>query len=153
MTVTAPGINAKMNEIQASFGLLQLKHVDEAIAKRRTIADSYRKELQSVKGIRTFSSMARVELNASYFPILVQPDYSLSRDGLYAKLKEHGIYSRRYFYPLISTMPMYRNLASSNPANLPVANRIASEVLCLPIYPDLSGEDIEKIVSIISGVH
>jgi len=153
VTVTAPGINAKMNEIQASFGLLQLKHVDEAIAKRRTIADSYRKELQSVKGIRTFSSMARVELNASYFPILVQPDYSLSRDGLYAKLKEHGIYSRRYFYPLISTMPMYRNLASSNPANLPVANRIASEVLCLPIYPDLSGEDIEKIVSIISGVH
>jgi dTDP-4-amino-4,6-dideoxygalactose transaminase len=114
------------------------------------VAESYLRGLRDVPGINCFATPPDVTPNCSYFPILVGPNYPLSRDGLYEKLRERGIYSRRYFYPLISTMPMYRHLPSAAPANLPVATRISQQVLCLPIYPELRGEDVAKIVGTIA---
>jgi len=149
VTVMAPGINGKMSEVNAAFGLLQLKHVDAAIARRGEIDALYRQGLSAVKGITCLTVSTDTDRSFSYFPILVGRDYHLSRDGLYSKLKEHNIYARRYFFPLISDMSMYRGLPSANQSNLPVAESIAQKVLCLPIYPDL-GEDAQShIIKII----
>jgi len=149
-TVIAPGINAKMNELQAACGLVQLKHIDGYISKRKEIADLYRKELSGVKGIRVLYDIEGVDHSYTYFPVLVDENlYGESRDDLYEKLKKNNIYGRRYFYPLISQFPTYRGLPSSKPENLPIASNIADHVICLPIYPDLKGEDINKISSII----
>ena len=150
-TVVASGINGKMSEINAAFGLLQLKHIDVALARRKEIDTAYRVQLAGVKGIHCLNDSGENVSNYAYFPILVQPDYSLSRDELYQKLKDHGIYARRYFYPLISDFPMYRNMTSAQPSNLPVAANAASQVLCLPIYPDLKFEDQKRITRLISN--
>lgn len=151
VTVMAPGINGKMSEINAAFGLLQLKHVDTAIARRGEIDALYRRGLSEVKGITCLSVPMDTDRTFSYFPVLVGNDYPLSRDGLYSKLKEHNIYARRYFYPLISDMPMYRGLTSASQTNLPVAELISQQVLCLPIYPDLSEGDQSHVIDIICG--
>jgi len=135
-----------MNEFQSALGLLQLKHLHSAVDARRKIAQIYLRDLHGVPGITCFTTAPDVTGNYSYFPILVGPDYPLSRDGLYEKLRENGIYSRRYFYPLISSMPMYRGLPSAVSANLPVATRIAQQVLCLPIYPDLRQDELQRII-------
>lgn len=149
VTVVAPGINGKMSEINAAFGLLQLKHIDAALARRKEIDASYREQLKGVKGIHCLNGAAQSGSNHSYFPILVQPDYPLRRDALYQKLKDNGIYARRYFYPLISDFPMYRSLPSAERNNLPVATVASAEVLCLPIYPNLEDIDIFKITEVI----
>jgi dTDP-4-amino-4,6-dideoxygalactose transaminase len=145
-TVVAAGINAKMNEFQSALGILQLKYVDNAIKKRKIIAEYYRKNLKTVKGIKFLNNIKRVSHNYSYFPILIENDYPIRRDELYEKLKNENIFTRRYFYPLISEFPPYRNLESAGKENLPAANKIAKDVLCLPIYPDLKIEDIEIIL-------
>jgi len=149
VTVVAPGINAKMNEIQAAFGLLQLKHIDKALTQRQAIDALYRKELANIKGISYQALPVDTQYNYAYFPILVENEYPLTRDGLYDKLREHGIFPRRYFYPLISEFPMYRGLLSAAHTNLPVAQKIAESVLCLPIYPALENVDITRIISLI----
>ena len=136
------GINAKMNELQAAFGILQLKTIDKEISKRKIVAEQYRKGLTNVKGIEYLYDMVSVKHNYSYFPIYVGNDYSLTRDELYEKLKNYGINGRRYFYPLISDFPMYKKFDSSIPNNLPNANKIANKVICLPMYPELKVEDI-----------
>jgi len=151
VTVVAPGINGKMNEVQAAFGLLQLKHIDKAIARRREIDAQYRSGLLSIPGISCPALPVDTTYNYSYFPILIERDYPLSRDELYEKFHQYNVYARRYFYPLISEFPMYRGLTSASESNLPVANNIAHKVLCLPIYPDLSNEHVAHIVDIISG--
>lgn len=150
VTVVAPGINGKMNELQAAFGLLQLKHIDEALGRRREIEARYREALADVPGIAVLPQPVDAVTNASYFPVLVGPAYSLSRDALYQHLKERNIFSRRYFYPLLSDMPMYRALPSAAPANLPVARRIADQVLCLPIHQELSDEELARIIMIVA---
>lgn len=150
VTVVAPGINGKMNEVQAAFGLLQLRHIDKAMSRRREIDFQYRKQLSSIPGIMCPPIPAHTTSNYSYFPIIVEKEYPLLRDDLNNKLRQNGIYSRRYFYPLISEFPMYRVLPSSASSNLPVAHNVSSTVLCLPIYPDLSSESIARIVSIIA---
>ncbi len=150
VTVVAPGINGKMSEINAAFGLLQLKHIDAALARRKEIAGIYCQALADVKGIRVLSGTGEVASNYSYFPILVEDDYPLSRDALYQKLREHDIFARRYFYPLISDFPMYRGLLSAQPDNLPVATAAARKVLCLPIYPALKPDQIASIVQSIA---
>jgi len=150
VTVVAPGINAKMNEIQAAFGLLQLKNIQIEIQKRNEIAKSYRKKLANIKGIKIFDDFKGVKHNYSYFPILIQKDFQKSRDQVYDLLKKNNIYSRRYFYPLISQFPMYRELASASANNLPVAEKITKEILCLPIYGNLSEMHVEKIVQLIT---
>lgn len=150
ITVVAPGINGKMNEVQAAFGVLQLQHIGEAIEARRRIHDRYCSDLSDVPGITIPEPASNYNQNYSYFPVLVNDDYPLSRDGLHQKLISNGIFSRRYFYPLISNFPLYRGLASSTPGNLPVATDIASRVLCLPIHPGVSDSDAQFIVELLA---
>jgi len=148
-TIMAPGINSKMNEMQAALGLVQLKHYDENIRKRKHLADAYRIELANIKGISCLPEPKNTDSNYAYFPIFInEKEYGMSRDHLYEKLKQNHINGRRYFYPLISEFSMYKGLDSANPSNLPVAEKIASQVICLPIYPDL---DID-IIPIIAGI-
>lgn len=150
VTVVEPGINAKMNELQAAYGLLQLKSIDDCISKRKAITQRYRERLGKLPGIKTLKDMKGVKHNYAYFPILVdQTTYGISRDELYEKLKEHNIYGRRYFYPLISTFPPYKTLRSAARNNLPIAHDIASKVLCLPIYPDLELTTVNHITNTI----
>ncbi len=151
VTVMAPGINGKMNEMQAALGLLQLKYANKAINRRRQIDLQYRKYLTGVQGINLLKEPEETERNYSYFPIYVNQDYPLTRDELYDRLKKKGIYGRRYFYPLISRMPMYRGLPSAAADNLPQAGRTAQQVLCLPIYPDLNDDQVSSIASVIAG--
>ncbi|MBW7900587.1 MAG: DegT/DnrJ/EryC1/StrS family aminotransferase [Rhodocyclaceae bacterium] len=148
-TVVAPGINGKMSEFNAALGLLQLKHVDRAIARRRKIDAAYRAHLRNVAGIHCLHDTGEDVANYAYFPILVGPGYPIGRDALYQRMKDCGIHPRRYFYPLISEFPMYRGLPSAQRDNLPVATEVAGQVLCLPIYPDLTDTEIERIVAII----
>ena len=151
VTVVAPGINGKMCEFNAALGLLQLKHIDQALARRQEIDSTYRQQLAGAKGIHCLNQAGEKVANYAYFPILVQPDYPLSRDALYDKLKQQGIHARRYFYPLISDFPMYRSLPSAQRNNLPVAADAAAKVLCLPIYPNLSPDDLLRIIDQIKG--
>ncbi len=149
--VVAPGINGKMSEFNAALGLLQLQHIDQALARRQRIDAAYRKRLQGVQGIRCLREASEKVANYAYFPIFVQADYPSSRDTLYQKLKDRGIHPRRYFYPLISDFPMYRGLPSAQREYLPVAAAAAEQVLCLPIYPDLDLAVIDEIASIIAA--
>ena len=151
VTVVAPGINGKMSEFNAALGLLQLKYIDQAIVRRRTIDAAYRERLKNVKGIHCLNDAGEKVANYSYFPVLVQADYPLSRDALNQKLKDNGIHPRRYFYPLISEFPMYCGLPSAHRENLPVATAASSEVLCLPIYPDLEISVVEEITNFIAA--
>lgn len=148
-TVVAPGINGKMNEVQAAMGLLQLKHIDQVIERRRDIDKKYRKKLESIHGINCPSLPVNTIYNYSHFPILVEKDYPLSRDELYERFCEHDIFVRRYFYPLISEFPMYRGLASASQDNLPVALDVSRKILCLPIYPNLSDEQLSLVIDVI----
>ena len=151
-TVVAPGINGKMDEVRAAFGLLQLKYVDDAIAKRKAIAQQYRDQLRDVKGITFLEDFPEVRHNYSYFPIFVdEKEYGMSRDELYDKLKVHNIYGRRYFYPLISEFSTYRGLPSAAKENLTNAHQIANEVICLPIYPDLDLNNVKVISAVIKN--
>lgn len=149
-TVIAPGINAKMNELQSAYGLLQLKYVDSFIAKRREIATVYREQLKDIYGISMLEDIRGVNHAYSYFPILVDKEkYGLTRDELYEELKKHNIFGRRYFYPLISQFPTYRGLPSSRRENLIIAEKVAEQVICLPIYPQLDNNDLIRIIEII----
>ncbi len=149
VTVVAHGINGKMSEINAAFGLLQLQHIDRAMKRRREIDHLYREQLNDVKGIQLIEEVGQATANYSYFPVMVQADYPLSRDELYQKLKDNGIFARRYFYPLISEFPMYRGMTSAQRSNLAVASEVAKKVICLPIYPDLEEISISRTVEII----
>jgi dTDP-4-amino-4,6-dideoxygalactose transaminase len=146
VTVMAPGINGKMNEVQAAFGLLQLKHADDAIKRRMNIDAIYREALAGVKGLRIFEYTPGATCNGSYFPIFVDREFPISRDALYFALRDKRVFGRRYFYPLISSFPMYRGLASALSENLPVAETIAQQVLCLPIYPDLTSSEQQRVI-------
>ena len=149
VTVVAPGINGKMNEIQAAMGLLQLKYYNQVLQRRQEISDSYYRALKGVTGIRLLEPVSNAETNYSYFPIFVGNNFGCRRDELYQKLKEHNIFTRRYFYPLITKFSTYRGLESAQIENLPVAEKVSNEVLCLPIYPDLQDEDQKKIIHLI----
>jgi dTDP-4-amino-4,6-dideoxygalactose transaminase len=151
LTVVAPGINGKMNEVQAAMGLLQLRTIDEVIAARARIDHLYRERLDGVAGIRCLGNAGEARWNHAYFPVFVEPGFPLSRDALYLRLRDHGIWARRYFYPLISEFPMYRGLPSAQPALLPVATRAARQILCLPIYPALTFDEVGRVVDVIAG--
>jgi dTDP-4-amino-4,6-dideoxygalactose transaminase len=151
VTVVAPGINGKMSEFNAALGLLQLKGIETALGARAAIDRQYRAALAGVAGIRCVQLGATETSNYAYFPILVQPDYPRSRDALFQRFRDHGIYVRRYFFPLISDFPMYRGLPSAAPENLPVATQTAQQVLCLPIYPGLTAAEVDRILSFLVG--
>ena len=149
-TVVAPGINSKMDEIRAAYGLLNLRQVDAAIEARHNVAVKYREALSGIDGITFFDDIQGVRHNYSYFPIFVDAEkYGMSRDELYFKMREYNIYGRRYFYPLISTFSTYRGLESSSESNLSIATRIANQVICLPMHHALSEEDIERTIELI----
>ncbi|MEK8049894.1 DegT/DnrJ/EryC1/StrS family aminotransferase [Ideonella sp. DXS22W] len=149
VTVMAPGINAKMNEVQAAFGLLQLKHIDGALAMRKAVDQRYRDALANHPWLEVPALADDTEHNYSYFPVLVNRTHAHTRDAVYQQLRSAGVHARRYFFPLISNMPMYRGLPSANPERLPVANDVADRVLCLPIYPDLSTDDQQRIIDLL----
>lgn len=148
--VVAPGINSKVDEVRAAYGLLNLKQVDHGINSRRKVAIRYRDELQGVKGITFFNDIPGVRHNYSYFPIFINAEeYGMTRDELYFKMKEHNVFGRRYFYPLISTFSTYRGLDSANPDNLPIATQMSNNVICLPMHHALSENEVEYILQII----
>ena len=148
--VVGPGINSKMDEMRAAYGLLNLKQVDAAIEARHQVAIKYREALKDVDGIEYWNDLPGVKHNYSYFPIFVhQKTYGMSRDELYFKLKEQGILARRYFYPLISDFSTYRGLPSATKENLPVATEMAREVICLPMHHSLSKDNVERILNCI----
>lgn len=149
VTVVAPGINGKMNEVQAAMGLLQLRHIDSALARRATIFRRYATALADLPTLRLVSPPPGVTWNHAYCPILVSPQHPVSRDALYDALKSHGYHGRRYFYPLISTFPMYRGLPSAHSGRLHNAAEIAAQVICLPIYPTLEEAEVDEIIAII----
>lgn len=147
-TVVAPGINGKMDEVRAAYGLLSLKYVEEAIQRRKQVAMSYKNALKDIPGIRYLNETPDVKHNYSYFPIFVnEKKYGISRDALYEKMKLSGVYGRRYFYPLISTFSTYRGLDSASRSNLPEAYKMADEVICLPMHHALSDNDVERVIN------
>ena len=151
VTVVGPGINSKMDEMRSAYGLLNLRQVDAAIAARQQVAIKYREALLDVEGITFFDDMPGVRHNYSYFPIFIdEKAFGMSRDALYAKMKEANVLGRRYFYPLISEFSTYRGLESANPKNLPNAHKMADSVLCLPMHHELSDHDIERTLNLIA---
>jgi dTDP-4-amino-4,6-dideoxygalactose transaminase len=150
VTVVAPGINAKMDEIRSAYGLLALKKVDETIESRRKTAVRYREALKNLPGIGFMDDIPNIRHNHAYFPIFVDSEkYGMTRDELYFKMKENNIFGRRYFYPPISTFSTYRGLDSAKPENLPVATKIANSVICLPMYAEMESSDIARILKVI----
>ncbi|MGZ8286499.1 MAG: DegT/DnrJ/EryC1/StrS family aminotransferase [Allosphingosinicella sp.] len=145
------GTNAKMSEFNAALGVLQLRHFEQVRQARKRVDGLYREALAGTAGIECLPIPEGVEPNHSYFPIFVTPDFAIDRDGLYERLKAEGIYARRYFYPLLSSLPMYGGLPSAAPGHLPVATTAAEQILCLPIFPDLSDADLERVLSVIRG--
>ena len=151
VTVVGPGINSKMDEVRAAYGLLNLKQVDAAIEARRQVALRYREALRRVEGISFFEDMPGVRHNYSYFPVFVDAaKYGMTRDELYFRMKEAGVLGRRYFYPLISDFSTYRGLDSARPENLPNAHRMADSVICLPMHHALCGEDVERVLALLA---
>ena len=149
-SVIATGLNGKVSEVNAAFGLVQLRHIDEAIDRRRKIDAKYRSAFVDVPGVTCLQDTGQTVENYSYFPILVGPGYRMSRDELYDHMKAHGVNPRRYFYPLIPEFPMYQDLPSARLQLLPNAYRASREILCLPIYPDLDDASLERIISLVS---
>ncbi len=150
-TVVAPGINGKMSEFNSALGLLQLQHIDKALARRKEIDAAYRDRLMGIKGIRCVTSLTETIANCAYFPIFFDDSFPISRDELFKKMKDAGIHPRRYFHPLISEFPMYRGLPSAQRAILPVATKAAQQVICLPIYPQLDLSVVDEIVGLIAA--
>ena len=146
-TVVAPGINSKMDEIRAAYGLLNLKQVDVAIEARQKVAKTYREALKDVEGITYFDDMPGVRHNYSYFPIFIDAEkFGKTRDELYFEMKEANVLGRRYFYPLISEFSTYRGLPSATRENLPNAYKLADTVLCLPMHHELKDEELKRVV-------
>lgn len=149
-SVVATGINGKMSEINCAFGLLQLRHIDSAIRRRGEITQAYRDAIDLIDGLDYLApELGGVRPNYAYFPVLVRPEYPRTRDGLYHHMKANGVHPRRYFYPLITAFEMYRDLPSASAGNLPVARKMAEQVLCLPIYPDLDQTAVERVIDLL----
>ncbi|NMG64457.1 DegT/DnrJ/EryC1/StrS family aminotransferase [Azoarcus indigens] len=149
VTIVAPGINGKMNEVSAAMGLLQLRHIDAALGARATIFQRYAKGLAEIPSLKLIHPPSDVAWNHAYCPVLVSEDYPLSRDELYELLKSQDILARRYFYPLISSFPMYRGLPSAAPARLAHAAHIAEQIICLPIFPTIAPEEVGRVIGIL----
>lgn len=146
-TVVGPGINSKVDEMRAAYGLLNLKQVDAAIEARKKTADVYREALRGIDGLTFYEDMLGVKHNYSYFPMFIDAEkYGMSRDELYFKMKDANVLGRRYFYPLISDFSTYRGLDSARRENLPNAHKMADTVICLPMHHELSEDDIKRVL-------
>lgn len=150
--IVAPGINGKIDEIRSAYGLLNLKAVDSAIEYRHQISKRYREGLGGIDGISYMPEMHNIRHNYSYFPIFIDSvKYGITRDELYEKMKRNGVCGRRYFYPLITNFSTYCGLDSAQISNLPVANRIANSVICLPLHTGLTSIDVERIIELLKN--
>jgi dTDP-4-amino-4,6-dideoxygalactose transaminase len=147
--VELTGLNAKLNEFQCALGSVQLRHVDDYIFRRGQIDARYRQLIAEIPGLRMLAPVSGGKANHYSFPILVEPHYPLSRDALMHKLRAHGVVARKYFSPLISDLPMYRDRLSAAAHNLPVARRISSSILCLPMFPDLTEQDQQRVIDLL----
>lgn len=145
------GINGKMNEMQAAFGLLQLEHIDKWLARRRTIAERYRQGIAKIRGLTVVPNSGQTKENNSYFPVIVEDDYPLSRNGLCEKLETVGIFVRRYFYPLLTDFTPYMRLNGERQQSFPTAHSVAARILCLPIYPSMKNSEIEAILKALAS--
>lgn len=152
-TVIGPGINGKMNEFQAAFGLLELDVVDQEISNRGKLAQIYQQMLNDVPGITFPEKVQETRHNYCYFPVLVdQEEYGMNRDELYTVLRQFNIHPRKYFYPLCSSYSCYSALPSADPNRLPIANRVAKQVLCLPLYGTLDEGVVDTICMLLREV-
>ena len=149
LVINEPGVNAKLNEFQAALGLLQLKYIDQSHLKIARLCDTYRHYLRMMGGIKILNTSNAIGSRESYFPIFIQQDFPCTRDELYNKLRDGNIFARRYFYPLTSSQECYRSIASTHQDNLPLSVRAGEQVICLPLYPDLSLEDQMRVIQII----
>ena len=150
--VVLPGINGKMNEVQAAMGLINLKLIDAERGKRQKIVDAYTKNLADIAGIKVFEIPDGVKRSYQYFVIRISDEFGCTRDEVYTEFKKYNVFTRKYFYPLCSEYSCYRHLPSSNPENLPVAHKVVKEVLCMPLYGNLKLEEVEKICDILKGL-
>jgi len=150
--VVMPGTNAKMNEFQALMGEMILDHINHLISQRKKLYEQYKELLCNVPGIRLIPPLpTEVEYNYAYMPIEVdEKDFGVSRDKLYEELKKYNVFTRRYYYPLLCDFPCYRAITVND--SLSVARLAASRILTLPIYHDLSLEDVQRICSIIIAI-
>ncbi len=147
-TILTAGINSKMDEVRAAIGLASLRHIDGAIAARKRISERYREQLRDVEGIRVLPEIPGIKYNYGYFPVFIDKKiFGSSRDSVYFQMKEAGFLCRRYFFPLLSDIPVYKELESSAPENLPIARRLSESVLCLPIHHEMSEDDVDRIIS------
>ena len=152
-TIDGLGINGKMNEFQAALGLLQLKYFDENVEKRKNIADLYRDKLANITGIQFFQPTEKVQYNYSYFPIFIDEEkFGKCRDAVYEALREQNIFARRYFYPPINQIDDYKNSLSASPKNLPIAEKMSREVICLPIYPSFHENDVNIVINLLENL-
>ncbi|MDA8671633.1 DegT/DnrJ/EryC1/StrS family aminotransferase [Gammaproteobacteria bacterium] len=149
ISVEQIGINGKMNEFSAAIGLLQLENVDADIEKRKSIDATYRKILRSVEGVKCFEYTEGTEANYSYFPIFINSNFLISRDELYHKLKDLNIFSRRYFYPIITELNAYKTHPVLSRNKLSEAYTAAECVLCLPIFSEMTNSDAKKVANAI----
>ncbi len=146
------GINGKMNELQAALGLTILNYIDEERRKRKQLYDAYVKRLKPVRGITVLEHPRHIQSSYQYFVIRIdKKQFGRSRDYVYEKFKKYNVFTRKYFYPLCSHYSHYKNLSSAKRSALPVANKVATEVLSMPFYGGLSVRDIEKICSILTS--
>lgn len=142
------GGNAKMNEFQAAMGICNLRHIESEISKRKQVFDRYRERLQYAEGIRLNRIQDQVNSNYAYFPVLFS-GYRYTRDEVFENLQRENIFSRKYFYPLITELECYKRLLNRNVTDTPTAKNISDNILCLPMYADLSLKDVDRICSVV----
>lgn len=148
--VDAVGANSKMNEFQAAMGLCNLRHVDGEITKRKAVVEHYRERLGKVSGIRLVSEQPDVKQNYAYLPVVFEPEvFGKTRDEIYDELKEKNIFTRKYFYPTVNSFECYRD--QYDPTDTPVALDVSKKVLTLPLYADLTIEQVDMICDYILG--
>jgi len=152
LTVAANGINAKMSELHAAVGLAQLPGIDAAIEQRKRVANLYLNDLAGVPGLVLPEFNNALRPNYSYMPVRLKPEAAVKRDSLVEQMRRGGVMPRRYFHPLIPEFQYYRSNASADPARYPEATRASAEVLCLPIYPELSDDDAHRTSALMRDV-
>lgn len=152
--VVMPGINGKLNEIQAALGLAVLDEVEAERARRVKVVETYRRLLGDVPGLTLMPQLRGVRESFQYFVIRVDRErFGLSRDEIHDRFKAYNVFTRKYFFPLCSTYTCYHHLPSANAANLPVATTVAEQVLSLPIYGELGPAGAEQICAILLSMH
>lgn len=144
-TINDISLNGKLSEVHAALGLLQLKSIDSTLLAREKIDETYRKGLADISGIHCIKRPSLEKDNYSYFPMVISKPYPLSRDELFEKMKQHNIFARKYFYPIMTDLSIYQEYQS----DIPEAKCLSEQVLCLPLYPNLGLDSVQKIIDLI----